>query len=64
MQVSQIFTSNPRLALVRAHARTILEQKMSIGDHDIAIGEAGLPDGGAVRRPRHLDRGAYSARPT
>jgi hypothetical protein len=58
MQVSEIFTLRPRLE--HAHARIIVEQKMSVGDHDLAVGEAFT----RFVKPatRHFDLGDYFTR--
>jgi hypothetical protein len=38
MQISEIFKSRSRLALAHAHTHSVVEQKMAVGDHDIAVG--------------------------
>ena len=37
MQVSEIFTSSPRLALAYVHARTVRQLQMSVRHHDVVI---------------------------
>src|ERR1700674_2574805 len=56
MQVSEIFTSRPRLALAHRDPRPVGEQQVSVGDHDVAIIETGFDDRFGAQQPRHLDR--------
>jgi hypothetical protein len=44
MQVSEMFTSHPRLAFADGDARLVGQQEMPVGDDDVALLEAALDD--------------------
>ena len=56
MQTSEMFMSGFGLAAAYRHLGPVRQQKLAVGDHDVALLEAGFNDRHAVDGPLDLDR--------